>query len=579
VSADDATLQALLARARDWRADDPDPITRDELDAELAAVEGGDQAALVNLTDRFAAELEFGTAGLRGAIGAGPNRMNLAVVIRCAAGIAAWIRAAGGDGPRRGVAICFDARHRSDDFAEATAQVLAAAGIRALVLPGPLPTPVLAFAVRHLGTAAGVMVTASHNPPQDNGYKVYDGSGRQIVPPVDGEIAGLMAGVGRISAVPRSGPDDPDIVRLGPEVADAYVAYAASVGRVPGARDVHLAYTAMHGVGAETFRRAVAAAGFTPVAEVAAQVVPDPEFPTVSFPNPEEPGALDLGLATAVAAGADVLIANDPDADRLGVAVPDPARGPATDVSGWRALRGDEIGVLLARHLLRHGGFGSDQVLATTIVSSTLLGKMAAAAGVPFVETLTGFKWISRAGGPDHTLGFGYEEALGFCVDHRVGDKDGITAALVFAELAAVAKAAGRTVLDDLDDLAVEHGVHQTGQWTARVSGTDGMARLQGAMDAMRAAPPTELAGRAVTSLDDLAAGDPERGFPPSDVLILHLDGARVVVRPSGTEPKLKCYVEVVEPVAGRDDLPAARARAAAALTALTESIGAATGL
>ncbi|QXC63247.1 phospho-sugar mutase [Aquihabitans sp. G128] len=476
--------------------------------------------------------------------------------------------------------MCFDARHRSADFAEASAAVFAAAGIRAHLLPGPLPTPVLAFAVRHLGAAAGVMVTASHNPPQDNGYKVYDGTGRQIVAPTDEHIAAAMAAVPLVSVVPRSGEDDPDILRLGDDVAAAYVAGAAVSGRVPEARDVTVAYTAMHGVGAATFRRVFEAAGFRPAAEVVEQVEPDPDFPTVAFPNPEEPGALDLGLATASAAGAQVLLANDPDADRLGAAVPDPARGPASSPEGWRPLRGDEIGAVLAQHLLDHGGVSADAIFATTIVSSTLLSRMAAAAGVEFVETLTGFKWISRAAGPGRTLGFGYEEALGFCVGDLVGDKDGISAAVLFAEAVAVLAAEGRTVLDVLDDLARTHGVHLTGQWSARVAGADGMADLAAAMAALRAAPPTELAGRPVTSITDLVDGDAERGFIPSDVLLLYLDDARIVVRPSGTEPKLKCYVEVVEPVAdAADGLPAARERAAEALAELTAAIAAATGL
>ncbi|MBX3286034.1 MAG: phospho-sugar mutase, partial [Actinobacteria bacterium] len=304
---------ALLRRARDWVADDPDPITRAELADLLDAAEAGDVGARADVADRFAADLDFGTAGLRGRLGAGPNRMNLAVVIRTAAGIASWLRSsaepgAAADVARRGVAIGFDARHRSADFAEASAAVFAAAGIRAHVLPGPLPTPVLAFAVRHLGAGAGVMVTASHNPPQDNGYKVYDGTGRQIVTPTDAEIADAMGAVDRVSSVPRTGPDDPDIVRVGPELEAAYVAAAASVGLVPEARDVALAYTAMHGVGAGTFRRVLAAAGFAPAAEVAAQVEPDPDFPTVAFPNPEEPGALDAAVDLASQRNADAVL-------------------------------------------------------------------------------------------------------------------------------------------------------------------------------------------------------------------------------------------------------------------------------
>ena len=438
----------------------------------------------------------------------------------------------------------------------------------------------LAFAVRHLGAAAGVMVTASHNPPEDNGYKVYDGTGRQIVAPTDAHIAGVLEGIERVTAVPRSGEDDPDIVRLGPEVVDAYVAGAAAVGIVPEARAVRVAYTAMHGVGAATFRRVVAAAGFEPPIEVVEQVEPDPDFSTVPFPNPEEPGALDLGLARAAATGADLLVAHDPDADRRGVAVPDPALGAPDTVAGWRALRGDEIGAVLADHLLRRGGLPAGSVLATTIVSSSLLGKLAATAGHPFRETLTGFKWITRAADPDagERLGFGYEEALGFCVGDLVADKDGITAAITFAEAVAALAVEGRTVLDVLDDLARTHGVHLTGQWSARAEGSDGMTRLADAMAALRAAPPIELAGRPVVHVDDLVDGAPDRGLPASDVVILRFDGARIVVRPSGTEPKLKCYVEVVEPVVD-EDLAAARQTAAATLEALTSGIAATIGL
>lgn len=557
---------ALLAAARDWLADDPDPETREELSA---LIDAGDEVALAGLTDRFSGLLAFGTAGLRGALGCGPNRMNLAVVIRAAAGIAEWVihhhDRTEGDGPPK-VAVCFDARHRSLDFAEVTAEVFAAAGIRALVLPGPLPTPVLAFAVRHLGAAAGVMVTASHNPPEDNGYKVYDASGRQIVSPTDGQIAASMAAVERVSAVPRTGPDDPDIVRLDRSVVDAYVEAVAGLVAPGGPREVRVGYTAMHGVGAEVLREAFARAGFPPPVEVAEQSEPDPAFPTVSFPNPEEPGALDLGLALVAHHGLDVLLANDPDADRLGVAVPDPAAGPSQDPSAWRVLRGDEIGCLVARHLLDTGRVPAGSVLATTIVSSTLLRRMAEAAGVPYVETLTGFKWISRAPGPGESLAFGYEEALGYCVDGVVADKDGIGAALVVAEMVARLRAEGRTVLDVLDDLALAHGLHQTGQFTVRVEGTDPMAKLTAAMAVLRADPPDEIAGREVAEVVDLVDGDQARGFEPSDVIILDLADARVVVRPSGTEPKLKCYIEVVEPVRDPADLPESKMRALAAV-------------
>ena len=572
----------------DWIADDPDPITRDELSDLVDAADGDDAAAAADLADRFAGDLEFGTAGLRGALGGGPNRMNLAVVIRTAAALVTWLRAEGGrvpvddDSPpqdpadlaRRGVAICFDARHRSADFADATAAVFAAAGIRALVLPGPLPTPVLAFAVRHLGCAAGVMVTASHNPPQDNGYKVYDASGRQIVPPSDAQIAAAADAVARITGVPRSGPDDPDIVRLGDDVVQAYVDRAAKVGVVPTARSVEVVYTAMHGVGAATLRRVFAAAGFDPVTEVAEQVEPDPDFPTVAFPNPEEPGALDLGLALARASDAQVLVANDPDADRLGIAVPDRAAD-----GGWRALKGDEIGAILAHHLLRHDAILPEDVLVTTIVSSSLLGKMAVTAGRAYVETLTGFKWVGRAPGPGRHLGFGYEEALGFCVGDLVADKDGITAAVLFAEAVAVLAADGRTVLDVLDELALARGVHHTIQWSHRVEGADGMAQLAATTATLRADPPTELAGLSVMSVLDLADGDPSRNLPPTDAIVLHLEGgedgatARVIVRPSGTEPKLKAYIEVVEPPVGSPDLLASRTSASTTAEALVHAL------
>ena len=557
-------------------ADDPDPDTRHELAALIDSVEVGGpgaEVAWVDLADRFASHLEFGTAGLRGALGAGPNRMNLAVVIRTAAGLAAWLFSH--DDPtvsRRGVAVGYDARHRSHAFALATAEVLASAGIRVHLLPEPLPTPVLAFTALHLNAAAGVMVTASHNPPGDNGYKVYDGTGRQIVAPVDTEIAAHIAAVGPVHAVPRDGPDDPDIVRLGSDIIDRYVEQAAAVRVVPdlaAVGELKVAYTAMHGVGASTVRQVFAAAGFADLVEVVEQVEPDPDFPTVPFPNPEEPGALDLGLKTASAAGADVLLANDPDADRLGVALP---RG-----EGWRALTGDEIGAVLAHHLVSNGAVAEGSIMATTIVSSTLLGRLATAAGVEMRETLTGFKWLTRAADPDGRLAFAYEEALGFAVSGMVRDKDGITAAVLFAEAVAQQASQGRTVFDVLDDLARTHGVHRTGQWSVRAAGPGGLAELAAAMVRLRTAPPVDVAGRAVTEVVDLVDGDPARGLAASDVLVLHLDSGRVVVRPSGTEPKLKCYVEVVEPV--DDDLPSAHQRADTALAEVLAALPALVGL
>lgn len=570
---------------RDWLADDPDPETRQELSDLL---DGDDRA---ELADRFSGLLGFGTAGLRGPMGAGPNRMNMAVVIRAASAVADWVHGGeshegklsngGGSAGLPAVVVGFDARHRSRDFAETTAEVLAAAGVRAMILPGPTPTPVVSFAVPHLGAQAGIMVTASHNPRSDNGYKLYGADGRQIVAPTDSVISALMAAVASASAVPRTGPDDPDIVRLDGSVIDAYLRAAVGVLDPGSSSGVNVVHTALHGVVAGTFRRAVECGGFAAVTEVAEQTDPDPDFPSVAFPNPEEPGALDLGLALAAARGADMLLAHDPDGDRLGVAVPDPGRGHAGDQASWRVLRGDEIGVLLASHLISKGwmhGPTGPAVLVSTVVSSSMLADMAMAAEIPHVVSLTGFKWISRAPGPGRVLGFGYEEALGYCVGGVAPDKDGITAALVLMEMVADLKATERTVLDVLDDLAVAHGVHRTDQWVCRLGGLGARERLGGVMAELRSTPPTAIGPHRVVDVDDLGDGDLARGLEPADVLTFHLEAGRVVVRPSGTEPKLKCYVEVVEPVAGAGDLAAATARADASteslVTAVAELIG-----
>ncbi len=524
----------LRARAEAWSAEDPDPITRAKVDALLAAddIEG--------LRARFDGRLQFGTAGLRGPLGAGPNRMNRALVRRATAGVASWLHEQGAEGP---VVIGRDARHGSADFAEDTAEVLAGAGFPVRVLPRPLPTPVLAFATLHLSAVAGIMITASHNPPQDNGYKLYLGDGAQIVPPVDGQISAHIDAVGPLAGVPLSAEG---IEVLGDDVLDAYLAGAAAmVGEGP--RQVTSVYTAMHGVGAETLRAAFARAGFPPPHEVAAQVEPDPDFPTVAFPNPEEPGALDLSLALAQRVEADLVIANDPDADRLAVALPDPAVK-----SGWRALTGDELGAVLADHLLRRGDHGPGDTLVTTVVSSRLLSKLAAAGGVGYAEALTGFKWVVRAPGQGRRFLFGYEEALGYCAGDLVRDKDGISTALLVAELAAQGP-----ILDRLHDIFRQHGAHVTRQRSLRLEGADWLGRVTVAMGAVRAAPPTEIAGRPVLETEDLATGE---RLPPSDVLIWTLDGARLVVRPSGTEPKLKIYAEAVVPVA--DEVESARRQA-----------------
>jgi phosphomannomutase len=550
---DPAVLDGLRTRAAQWLADDPDRTDQ----AELQRVLDGLPDTGAELADRFAGPLTFGTAGLRGPLRAGPNGMNLAVVRGAAAGLVAWLAERAGEGP---LVIGYDARHRSREFAEETARVATGAGRQALILPRPLPTPILAYAVRRLGAAAGVMVTASHNPPQDNGYKVYlggqlggvGGAGAQIVPPADAGIEAAIQAVGPLARVPLGPP--------GSVVADDLVAdYLADVVRVVapgGPRDLSVAYTPLHGVGGQVVRAAFPAAGFAAPSVVAAQAEPDPEFPTVSFPNPEEPGAIDLAVALASSTGADLVVANDPDADRCAVAVPGD--------HGWRMLRGDEVGVLLADHLMRRGVRG---LYATTIVSSSLLGAICRGRGVGYAETLTGFKWIVRAGGGDDLV-YGYEEALGYCVAPQlVRDKDGISAALLVCELAAALKAEGRTLLDRLDEIAAEFGVYETDQLSVRV---EDLAEIGRAMDRIRAQPPTTLLGQPVAAVEDL--------LPEADVVTLRTPSARVVVRPSGTEPKLKAYLEVTGPVAGAD-VAAARQRATAGLAALRSEIAQALGL
>ncbi|MFD8981827.1 phospho-sugar mutase [Streptomyces sp. NPDC059564] len=543
----------LITRAQAWLAEDPDRETADELAALIAS---GDTA---ELADRFSGTLQFGTAGLRGELGAGPMRMNRAVVIRAAAGLAAYLKAQGHDGGL--VVVGYDARYKSADFARDTAAVMLGAGLRAAVLPRPLPTPVLAYAIRHLGAVAGVEVTASHNPPRDNGYKVYLGDGSQIVSPADAQIAAEIDAISSLASVPRPASGWQD---LGDEVLEAYLARTDAVLTPGSPRGVRTVYTAMHGVGKDVVLAAFARHGFPTPVLVAEQAEPDPAFPTVAFPNPEEPGAMDLSFAKAAEVNPDIVIANDPDADRCAVAVPD-------GNGGWRMLRGDEVGALLAAHLVHKGAQGT---FAESIVSSSLLGRIAEAAGLPYEETLTGFKWISRVEG----LRYGYEEALGYCVDPEgVRDKDGVTAALLVAELASVLKEQGRTLTDLLDDLAMAHGLHATDQLSVRVSD---LSVIASAMAALRAEPPTSLAGLRVVSAEDLSVGS--AALPPTDGLRYHLDGdhkARVIVRPSGTEPKLKCYLEVVVPVPEASDLTPARTRGQEILDTIKKDLSAAMGL
>ncbi|MEV5325689.1 phospho-sugar mutase [Nonomuraea sp. NPDC052634] len=541
---------SLLEEARAWLAQDPDPDTRAELSA---LIETEDLPAL---RERFGSRLEFGTAGLRGELGAGPNRMNRVTVMRAAAGLAAVL------GPGKHVVIGYDARHKSDVFARDTAAVLTGAGVNASLLPRPLPTPVLAFAVRHLGADAGVTVTASHNPPRDNGYKVYWGDGSQIVPPIDARISAAIDAVGRVDELPLGGPGT--LTELGDDIVDDYIA-ALTALPLGDARELRVAYTPLHGVGAATLTGAFLAAGFESPMAVEEQRNPDPDFPTVAFPNPEEPGAMDLAVALAAKTGADLVLANDPDADRCAVGVPLPD-------GGVRMLTGDEVGGLLAEHVIAHTT--GDRMVATTIVSSSLLAKIAQAHGVRYGETLTGFKWIIKAG---PGLVFGYEEAIGYSVGSDTGlpvrDKDGIGAALTVAAIAAAAKRDGRTLLDLLDDQARRYGLHATTQLSFRVAD---LSLIAGAMARLRAEPPTGLGGLAVTAADDLTRGD--GGLPPTDGLRYRLaDGARVVVRPSGTEPKLKCYLEVVVPVATTPAV--ARAVAAERLEAIKSDLAARLGL
>src|SRR4051794_25294983 len=522
----------LLERARAWAADDPDDQTRTELEQVLRdAQKDADGEAAADLADRFDGRLEFGTAGLRGALGAGPNRMNRAVVIRAAAGLVAYLRKQGADDTAT-VVIGYDARRNSDVFAGDTAEVMVGAGLRAVLLPRPLPTPLLAYAIRKLGCVAGVMVTASHNPPQDNGYKVYLGDGTQIVPPADAEISAEIDAVGPLREVPRAD----GWTRLGDEGVEQYLSDVCALVDPDGPRELITVYTPLHGVGGEMVATAMERAGFSAPHVTPAQAEPDPDFPTVAFPNPEEPGAMDLAIQLAVEVDADVVVANDPDADRCAVAVPGP--------HGWRMLHGDEVGALLGDFLLRNGVKG---VYANSIVSSSLLGALAAAHGQPHAETLTGFKWIGRVPG----LAFGYEEALGYCVaPGLVKDKDGISALLRVVELAALLKSNGQTLGDRLDDIAGEHGLYATDQLSVRVAD---VRLIADAMSRIRSEPPSTLGGLAVDQVDDLAAGTED--LPPTEGLRFRLaDGARVVVRPSGTGPEIKCYLEVVVPGGGGTD-------------------------
>ncbi|MCT9622229.1 phospho-sugar mutase [Curtobacterium sp. C2H10] len=527
-------VDGVLAAARAWSAQDPDPETRSSLDAAIDAAATGDGPAVQDLAARFAGRLAFGTAGLRAELGYGPLRMNRVVVTQAAAGLARFLI---DTGRRRSVVIGYDGRVNSDVFARDSAEVMRGLGLEVTLLPSALPTPVLAFAVRHLDVGAGVMVTASHNPPRDNGYKVYlgeDDEGSQIVPPVDADIAAAIDAVaaGSIADLPRA----TDYTVATSELLDAYVSATAATVAAPGlAPDAQpkVVYTAMHGVGWETARAVFEAAGFAVPVTVPEQIEPDGAFPTVSFPNPEEPGAMDLSIARGVAVGADLVIANDPDADRLALAIPD-------GDGSFRRLSGNEVGWLLGwRAAARASDDGVRGTLAASIVSSPALARVASRHGLEYRDTLTGFKWVSRVPG----LLFGYEEALGYLVDPEVvRDKDGISAALSLLSLAADLAAQGSSIAGQLDAFAAEFGAFASGQVATRV---DDLSRIGSIMASLRSTPPTTLGGLSVLSVTDYAGG--VEGFPPSDILRYDLTGdARVIVRPSGTEPKVKVYIDTV---------------------------------
>ncbi|WP_139416701.1 phospho-sugar mutase [Agromyces laixinhei] len=548
-----------IALAEAWLRQDPDPETRTELSSIVDAVRGGDPAASADLADRFDQRLAFGTAGLRGEIAAGPNRMNRVLVAQAAAGLAAYLIEHGELGQTPSVVIGYDGRKNSSVFARDTAEIMAGAGIRGILLPRLLPTPVLAFAVRYFDVSAGVMVTASHNPPNDNGYKVYLGGadqGSQIVAPADAEIAAQIQRVADTVLV----PDLPRAVfeTAAESMIDEYIRQTAQVAAPPAAQP-RVVYTAMHGVGWQTMASVLAAAGFDPPQLVEEQIEPDATFPTVSFPNPEEPGAMDLSFARAAEVGAELIVANDPDADRLAIAIPD-----AAAKAGYRRLTGNEVGLVLGwqaaeRAAAAPGDAGPSGALACSIVSSPGLEAIAKAYDLDFEATLTGFKWISRAPG----LVFGFEEALGYLVNPgTVRDKDGISAGLAFLSLAAELKAEGRTVADHLDAFVERFGCHDSAQVSIRVTE---LARIDEIMARLRAEPPASIGGIRVERVDDLADGF--GALPPSDVLRIVLDGGgRVMVRPSGTEPKLKIYIDAVSETG---TVAERRGAASAAVTAL----------
>ncbi len=576
MASEKSVLGDLLARARAWLQHDPDPATRRELaalieaaEAAAADAEGIGARALTELTERFVGPLAFGTAGLRGVIGAGESRMNRAVVLRTAAGLARYLLEHEPDAKTHGVVIGYDGRRQSDVFANDTAAVLTAAGITVHLSAGVCPTPMVAFAVTELGAVAGVMVTASHNPPAYNGYKVYARNGAQIIPPADTGIAAAVLRAGHadeISALDLAAARQQGLLKtFGEALEERYLAAIAGlIPKVGDGRAMAIVYTPLHGVGAPLLERAFENSGFSGLRTVAEQREPDGAFPTVAFPNPEEEGALDLSLALAKQHDAPLILANDPDADRLAAAV-------RTAPGSYTQLTGNEVGALLGYRLL-NAEEGADRMVLTTIVSSPLLGVMARAMGVAYGETLTGFKWIANKAmrTPDKRFVFGYEEALGYTVGTIVRDKDGIGTALVLAALAAELNARGETLLDELERIARRYGLYASAQRSLNFAGADGKSKMASLMQKLRDNAPAEIAGRRVLATTDISRGlrmakdrtEPV-DLPSSDVLIFELEGGdRIIARPSGTEPKMKIYCDVCEAMRDDDTLEEAKARA-----------------
>ena len=563
----------LLATARAWIEGDPDPVTRDELSA---LVEARDHAAL---EERVATRLTFGTAGLRGAVGAGPNRMNRAVVIRTSRGLADHVLATEPNAANRGVVVGFDARHDSERFARDAVATLAGAGLPVRWFPTPQPTPLVAYAQKALDAAAAVVITASHNPPADNGYKVYGEAAAQIAPPVDAAIAAAIDRVGPATEVPRVDLLASDLVAPVPaEVLDRYFAELRSARPSVEGPDLTIAYTPLHGVAAPHLLRALAEAGYHDVRVEPTQAEPDGSFPTVAFPNPEEPGAMDAVLELAAAVGADLVLANDPDGDRLAVAIPDP-------VGGHRPLTGNQIGVLLADHLLRDRQIDRP-LIVSSIVSTPMVHEVAAAHGARSEVTLTGFKWIWAAArelerSDQRTVVYGFEEALGSSVGSVVRDKDGIGAAVAFADLTRALAAEGRSVADRWAELCAAYGLWVSHQLSVVRPGAAGAEEIAAAMASLELAVPDHLAGHEVVASTDFRTGAAER--PPwlaaHDLVALELADGRAMIRPSGTEPKCKIYIDLRGELGPGDDLDARTAELQRDATEVAGALAAFVGL